>query len=118
MNESKTMGGDERRLPVSRMEEWPDVSSLGLDPGIEEAVAILRGGGIETYESCEGTDGHAYLEPTVAFFGDDTEGMRAWAWAVQHGLPVRQVRRVWHNERGTLVGPHWHITFKQPAERS
>src|SRR5215471_6528312 len=40
-----------------------------IDPGIRQAVKILREHNIETCESCEGGLGHAYPEPTVAFFG-------------------------------------------------
>ena len=36
-----------------------------LDPKIRRIVQILRENGIETYESCEGGDDHAYTEPTV-----------------------------------------------------
>ena len=36
-----------------------------IDRGIETAVRILQSHGIETYESCEGGEGHAYAGPTV-----------------------------------------------------
>lgn len=31
-----------------------------LDPGIRQAVEILSGAGVETFESCEGGGRHAY----------------------------------------------------------
>lgn len=34
---------------------------MPLDEGIAYAVHVLRGGGIETYESCEGGPGHVYM---------------------------------------------------------
>lgn len=57
-----------------------------LVPGIADAVAALRGVGVETLESCQGGDGHSYPEPTVRFHGDRTEGFRALAAALQAGL--------------------------------
>ncbi len=36
-----------------------------LDPGISEFVAVLQSKGVETYESCQGGDGHAFFEPTI-----------------------------------------------------
>ena len=48
-----------------------------LDPGIAQAVVTLCNGGIETFESCEGGEGHAYPEPTVRFHGGMGEGFRA-----------------------------------------
>jgi len=58
----------------------------GLDAGIRVAVRCLRGAGIETFESCEGGDGHAYPEPTVRFHGERGEGFRALGIALAAGL--------------------------------
>jgi hypothetical protein len=60
-----------------------------LDSGIAPYVDVLDAAGVETYESCEGdrARGHSYPEPAVRFHGDRTEGFRALAVAVQHGLP-------------------------------
>ena len=85
-----------------------------LDKGIEEAVHILRDGNIETYESCEGGDGHAYPEPTIRFHGDRSEGFRALAVALQHDLPVSALRRNWSILDGEPVGPTWEMTFWIP----
>jgi hypothetical protein len=73
-----------------------------LDNGIKKAVEILCDSGIETYESCEGGPGHAYPEPTIAFHGERAEGFRALAIALQNGLPVDSLRRVWRIEDGEL----------------
>ena len=82
-----------------------------LDKGIEKYVLILNEFGIETYESCQGGRGHAYPEPTIRFEGDRSEGFRALAIALQHGLPVFNLRRLWYMVDGEPVGPVWEITF-------
>jgi hypothetical protein len=85
-----------------------------LDPGIVEAVRVLRAGGIETFESCEGGDGHAYTEPTVRFHGDRAEGLRALAVALDACLPVDELRRTWPVIEGEPTGPWWELVFKSP----
>jgi hypothetical protein len=83
-----------------------------LDPGIAAYVDALRSAGIETFESCSGGEGHAFSEPTVRFYGERGEGFRALAVAVQHELPVRELRRYWQiNCAGEPEGPHWELTF-------
>lgn len=87
-----------------------------LDPGIAPYVDILDSKGIETFESCEGGDGHAFPVPTVRFYGEPGEGFRALAVAVQRELPVCQLRRYWQiNRRGEPEGPYWEMTFRAPA---
>lgn len=86
-----------------------------LDPGIMAAVKLLRDAGIETFESCQGGAGHSYPEPTVAFHGQHGEGFRALAAALQHRLPVSELRRVWSIEDGEPVGPHWEMVFASPV---
>jgi hypothetical protein len=88
----------------------------GLDGGIAAYVEVLWSAGIETYESCEGGNGHSYPEPAVRFFGDRSEGFRALAVAVQHGLPVRAIRRFWSVDKtGEPTGPYWEIAFRERA---
>src|ERR1035438_3855143 len=78
-----------------------------LDPGIAPYVDVLDSAGIETFESCEGGDGHSYPEPAVRFHGVRGEGFHALAIAVQHGLPVRAIRRLWTvDEAGEPHRPH------------
>lgn len=89
-----------------------DGGGLALDEGIRRYVLILRANGIETFESCEGGEGHCYPEPTIRFFGQNTEGFRAFAIAVQNGLPVATLRRYYSVEDGELVGPQWEMTFR------
>ena len=83
-----------------------------LDHGIELAVRALRDAGIETFESCEGGSGHAYPEPTIRFHGGRPEGFRALAVAMQSGLAVASLRRVWPILDGDPTGPWWELTFR------
>jgi hypothetical protein len=82
-----------------------------LDAGIRNAVHALRSGGVETFESCEGGEGHAYLEPTVRFHGNQAEGFRALGVAMQAGLKVSELRRVWPVLDSEPTGPWWELTF-------
>ena len=82
-----------------------------LDPGIKRYVEVLNDRGIETYESCEGGKGHSYPEPTIRFYGDRTEGFRAFAIAQQHAFPVYALRRTWPIVDGDPTGPCWELTF-------
>ena len=86
----------------------------GLDKGIKPYVATLREHGIETFESCQGGEGHSFLEPTVRFHGDESEGWKALAIAMQNGpLPVLALRRAWsvHPLTGP-DGPFWEMIFR------
>ena len=82
-----------------------------LDPGIRRYVEVLAAAGVETFESCEGGEGHAFPVPTVRFYGQHGEGFRALAVALQHAFPVTDLRRVWSIEDGEPVGPNWELTF-------
>ncbi len=83
----------------------------GLDPKIRPIVELLRERGVETFESCEGGEGHAFYEPTVRFGGQRDEGFRALALVMQHGLPVSDLRRYWSVIDGEPTGPEWELTF-------
>jgi hypothetical protein len=83
----------------------------GLDPGIKQVVTVLRSYGIETFESCEGGKGHAFPEPTVRFHGQISEGHRALAAAIEMGLKVAELRRVWPIIDKEPTGPWWELTF-------
>jgi hypothetical protein len=90
----------------------PPYSSI--DPGIEGAVGILQEHNIQTFESCEGGPGHAYPEPTVAFYGTPEAGWRAVAVCIDYGLPVMTLRRVWDMPDPTEpTGPHWELVFRR-----
>jgi hypothetical protein len=87
-----------------------------LDLGIETVVRALADGGVETFESCEGGEGHAYPEAAVRFHGDEAEGYRALAVALRAGLPVAQLRRGWRVDGNSLIGPWWEMTFPPRAD--
>jgi hypothetical protein len=82
-----------------------------LDPGIQQAVMALRAAGLKTFESCEGGPGHAFHEPTVRFNGDLQEGLKAVTAALEAGLKVWQLRRVWRMNAGELEGPWWDLVL-------
>lgn len=82
-----------------------------LDAGIRDYVEVLAAAGVETYESCEGGNGHAYPEPTIRFHGDRSEGFRALAVAVRSQLPVSALRRIWTINDGEPTGPSWEMSF-------
>lgn len=100
--------GTDDRENVQEWERWLD---LPLDVQIAPAVRVLANAGIETFESCSGEAGHAFREPTIRFHGDNTDGFRALAVALQHGLPVMALRRYWSIQQGEPHGPHWEMTF-------
>lgn len=82
-----------------------------LDARIAPVVIALRLAGVETFESCEGGVGHAYPEPTVRFHGNQPEGFRALAAAMEAGLKVAALRRVWPILDKEPTGPWWEMTF-------
>lgn len=94
----------------------PGDSHLPLDPGIAEAVTVLRAGGVETFESCEGGPGHAFPVPTVRFFGDAWAGFRAFAVAMECGLNVASLRRIYDVIDCQLHGPWWEMTFRSKKD--
>lgn len=77
---------------------------------------MLVANGIETFESCEGGPGHSFPEATVRFEGTDSEGLRAVSIAMENGLPVRRLRRVWGIHDNMLHGPWWEMTFRSPKD--
>jgi hypothetical protein len=86
-----------------------------LDAGIRPFVVALRDGGVETFESCDGGEAHAYSEPTVRFHGDRSEGFRALAVAQRMNLPVLALRRTWPIVDAEPTGPWWEMTFSRLA---
>lgn len=88
---------------------------MNLDPGIAPFVEALQAEGVETFESCEGGPGHAFLEPTIRFHGGQGEGHRALGLALGMGLPVAELRRSWPVQDGEPTGPCWELTFYRPA---
>jgi hypothetical protein len=87
-----------------------------LDQGIREIVITLLANGVETFESCEGGDGHSFPWPTVRFEGAASEGLRALSVALENGLPVDKLHRTWGVLDGALHGPWWEMTFLPPKD--
>ena len=85
-----------------------------LDDGIRETVRVLATAGIDTFESCQGGEGHAYLEPTIRFTGEREAGWRALAVVQTFRLEVLELRRVWPINDGEPTGPWWELTFRKP----
>lgn len=90
----------------------PGFNADALDEGIRHHVVILRCGGIDTFESCQGGVGHPCPDPLVRFHGTRSEGYRAFAWAQENNLHPTELRRVWNVDRGELSGPTWEMTFR------
>ena len=92
-------------------DEYADGNALHLDKGIKPYVLVLRAAGIETYESCEGGNGHAFAEPTIRFHGGVGKGFHAYSVAVENSLPVKALRRTWDVIDGELIGATWELVF-------
>ncbi len=87
-----------------------------LDPGIAEYVTNLCAAGVETYESCQGGDGHALPQPTVLFGGERAAGWHALRVAQERGLPILSLRRSWWIVDGEPTGPHWEMVFRREGQ--
>jgi len=98
--------------------ETIDEIEPGLDAPIAPVVRVLMENGVETFESCQGGPGHAYPEPTVRFYGERGAGFRALAVALEHGLNVLHLRRVWPIIDGEPTGPCWEMVFLLSTVRS
>ena len=82
-----------------------------LDKGIAPYVKALIEDKIETFESCQGGEGHSYPEPSIRFHGDRSEGFRALAVAIRRQLPIKALRRIWTVDDGEPTGPYWEMAF-------
>jgi hypothetical protein len=107
--------GPQPGLPWRTFDGCAWESYEGLDAGIRFAVRVLHAAGIQTGQSCEGGEGHAYPEPTIDLDRDGTNaGFAAWAALREYGLPVATIGRTWQDQSGELVGPFWRIVFRAP----
>ena len=97
------------RQPTTRLD-----LELDLDAGIAPIVLIFRQAGIETFESCEGGTGHPFPVPTIRFHGGRGDGVCAYSVAMNHDLPMVELRRVWDILDGEITGPFWEATFSGP----
>ena len=99
------------KVESSQLEQFAPATDMELDAGIRRAVLVLRCGGIETFESCEGGEGHAFPEPTIRFHGNMAAGFRAFAIAKDYGLPVFAVRLAYRVMDGLMTGPWWEMVL-------
>lgn len=89
-----------------------EVSDIeGIDIGMVPIISLLLARGVETFESCEGGEGHAFYEPTIRFHGSKEEGYRVVALLSQNGYRVAELRRYWSFIEGELTGPQWEVTL-------
>jgi hypothetical protein len=100
-----------RPLKADELEQFAPVTDMELDFGIRDAVLALRAAGIETFESCEGGKGHAFPDPTIKFQGGPWAGYRAFAAAMERGLPVLRIQQVYGVSGNHLEGPWWEMIF-------
>lgn len=85
---------------------------LPLDTGIRAYVLALREGGVETFESCQGGEGHPFPEPTVRIWGSVSAGFKAYGVALERGLPVAALSLEYPvDDNNMLTGPWWKMTF-------
>lgn len=69
-----------------------------VDPGIHPAVEILNSHGFETYESCQGGEGHSSPDPFVSFYGDEHDLIKAFEICHAYGLNAGEAQRVFWKE--------------------
>lgn len=106
------MSGPSRAVPLA--DALPTPEGFHLDPGIAGAVRTLRDYGVETFESCEGGDGHSFHEPTVRFEGGPEAGWRALSVCLAYGFPVRRLERYWAVQQShEPTGPAWALVFRE-----
>ena len=113
--DSREIAMDTKTNQIEELQKDEIEFEQSLDPGIAQAVMILRKEGIETFESCQGGPGHSYLEPTIRFHGEYPEGFRAYSVALYNGLRVHSLRRIYEHQGEELKGPWWEMTFDVPV---
>ena len=91
-----------------------------LDKGIREAVEILNRHGFETFESCEGGKGHCYSEPTIRFFGNEFDLIRAFELCKLYKMNIYEAKRVYRKtdvysegDKGEPIGLSWDKPFNE-----
>lgn len=84
-----------------------------LDPKIAFPVQVLRENGIDTFESCQGGDGHCFKYPSIRFFGDKTEGYKAFDILAKHGFIVCYLQRYWSITNNEIGAPYWQLELSE-----
>lgn len=69
-----------------------------IDPLILPAVEILNSHGFDTYESCQGGEGHCTPYPFVKFNGDEYDLIKAFEVCQCYRLAVYEAKRVFIKE--------------------
>ena len=82
-----------------------------LDPLIRPYVRALYEAGFDTYESCQGGEGHSAAAPFIRFKGNHHVGFKALALAIDREWPVIELARFWHIMPEGPVGPDWQMRF-------
>lgn len=82
-----------------------------FDPLIAPYVNTLLANGIETFESCEGGEGHAFEVPTIRFHGNSGAGWKALSVALDNGFPVASIGQYWSIEDSRPMGAYWEMVL-------
>lgn len=97
-----------------------EISDERLDEKIKEAVQILNKHGFRTFQSCQGTEGHFFQEPTIDFYGSEFDLIRAYDICRQYNLLVMKAKRVYMKspvysevENGKDMGDVWQPPYNQ-----
>jgi len=84
------------------------------------AVILLRKHGFDTWESCQGGEGHCYCEPTIRFFGSEFDLIRAYELCYIQGMNVFNAKRVYRKvpvycdvTDGNEIGENWDSPFNE-----
>ena len=96
--------------PDRHREAYTNVVDLPGDPGMRDAIKLLRDNGIDVLDSFV-PDSDATGAPTIRFQGNAWAGYKAFAIAMESGLSVGRIQRVWGATDGQIEGPWWEITF-------
>lgn len=91
-------------------------TDLTLDKGIALAVKVLIDNGVETFESCQGGKGHCFQYPTIRFFGDKTEGYRAFDALAKKGFRVICLQRSWSIDNNEIGAPYWQLELAETGQ--
>ena len=102
----------------------PIIDYSELDSGIWRYVKIIREAGINTIASCQGRNNPGYHSdidgphsgdwPYITIQGTSAEAFIAVGVAIYEGLPIRSIEQSWFiypEDRHSLIGPDWRITF-------
>ena len=87
-----------------------------LDPKISFPVRILHEHGIDTYESCQGGEGHCFKYPVIRFNGDKTEGYKAFDILAKHGFVVHHLQRCWTVTNNEIGAPYWQLELAETGQ--